>query len=101
MLLVARPRRMCCSRAQREHVAGLPVFICCLAGDASGRFAHVVETHREETQVGSAKVERIAQALAFTHNDVGAILARRCEHAEADRVDCHCQQRAFGMYGVG
>jgi hypothetical protein len=99
MLLVARSRRMCCSR-----VAALAVVVDGFAADAAGQLLQIltVVAAGEESNAGSAKLRRARQRLSFAHGDVRAEGAGRLDHGQrvglAHRGD---QQRAFVVRQLG
>ncbi len=92
---VAFSRRMCCSRVWSVSTQQRFPFRSVVSPDNSARhLPHVFLAADHDSQVRAAKAQMIAQRLAFGHRDIGAVVDRALEQADADRVEHHDRQRA-------
>ena len=72
-----------------------------LTDQPAGQAADELLTASQDAQVRPAESQRIAQRLPFGHDDVGCVIARASEQAEADRIDRHDQERPRSMGDFG
>ena len=75
------------ARLQREHEAAPAFDVDGLAHDAPRHAPHQLLARAHEAQVRAPEVEVVAHRLTLADGDVGAVLARRREHAERERID--------------
>src|ERR1700722_6997420 len=71
---------------EREHEAAPPFSVHCLANDTAWHLAHVLGPRREQTDIGSAEIERVAETLPFSDRNVDVHLARGAQRAESNRI---------------
>src|SRR5271163_5159975 len=65
------------ARRQGQYPAALAVRIDGLADDSARHLADEFVTAGEQTEIGAAEIERVAERLAFGGDDVGRHLAGR------------------------
>ena len=95
MFVVARSRRMCCSRVCRaRRSAGRPWVSELDAHQAPGQRPHHRLAGGEEGGVGATEPHRHAEALRRADDDVGAPAARRLEQHEGQQVRRHDHEAA-------
>ncbi len=83
MLLVARSRRMCCSRVDKVRTTAAPaVRVDGLADEPARHLSDEFVAAGEQAEIGPAEIQRIAERLAFGGDDVGAHLARGLHQAQ-------------------
>src|SRR3984957_4197312 len=71
---------------KREYEAAPPFSVHCLASETAWHLAHVLGPRREQTNIRSAEIERVAETLAFSDRNVGVHLARGAQRAESNRI---------------
>ncbi len=78
---------MLLARLQRQHVAFLNAAVGRAADDAPGDAPLVLVAAGQEAQQRAAPGGRDAEGLGLAHAQFGAVLARRLQQRQADRVD--------------
>ena len=86
MFDVAFSRRMCCSRLQRQHVAGFPS-ASTVAPTMRPGIRRVGHACGEDAEVRAAERQVVAQSLPFGDGQVRPEGAGRLEHAQRQRVE--------------
>ena len=86
---------------QGQDPAALAAAIDGLADQPAGHAADELLAAGQDAQVRPAEGHRVAQRLAFGHDDVGPVLARPLEQAQADRIDGHDEQRPGPVGDLG
>ncbi|OQB52554.1 MAG: hypothetical protein BWX99_02534 [Deltaproteobacteria bacterium ADurb.Bin151] len=61
---------------QRQDKSSLPVFIDGCTSQPSGDTAHILFARREDSQVWTSVIDRIAEALTFSDHEIRAAGAR-------------------------
>ncbi len=95
MLLVAFSRRMCCSRVCSVSTQQrLPWRSVVWPTSRPGILRTIFLAAGEQAQIRPAVAHRIAQALPLGDRDVGPVLTRPFQQAQADRVEADDEQSA-------
>ena len=68
---------MLLARRERQHKAALAIGIHRLSTHPARHLAHQLVARRQQTDIGAAKVQGIAEGLAFRRHNVRPHLARR------------------------
>ena len=98
MFEVAFSRRMCCSRVWSVSTQQrLPWRSVVWPTIRPGILRTYVLAAGHDAQVGPAERHRVAQRLSLGHDDVGAVVARPAQQAQADRIDAHDRQGSLGV----
>jgi hypothetical protein len=71
---------------EREHEAAPPFSVHCLANDTAWHLAHVLGPRREQTDIGSAEIERVAGSLAPLRPRCPRSSRPATHAAESDRI---------------
>ena len=81
------------ARRQRQDEAAPALRVGRLADDAAGHPADVLLLARDEAVVRAAVGHRVPGPLPLADRERAAVVARRLEHAERDRIDVRDRQR--------
>ncbi len=68
---------------QRQDESAPAVLIHCCAGEPAGNPPQIFFARRENPQIRAAVVKRVAEALAFAHDEIRSAFARGLEKAQA------------------
>ena len=79
---------------QREHEAAFAAAVDRLADDPARHAADELLAAGHDAQVGAAVGQGRAERLPFGHGDVGPVVARALQQAQADRIEHGDEQRA-------
>src|SRR5262249_634018 len=86
---------------KRQHVAAAAISVDGFAAQMAGQPPHMGHACTEDSEVRSAERRRNPQRLAFGHDYVRPIGARRPEQSERDRIRRDDEETAGAMYDFG
>lgn len=84
-------------RGEREHIAGLAVYVLRLTDDAAGKLARHGGGRRHKTEVGAAESSVEPEGLTVAHSDVSAHLMWSRQKSTGDGVHAHNKLRTRGV----
>src|SRR6516164_1089841 len=85
---------------QGQHPAAPAVGVDGLTSETSGHLAHELVPAGEQSEMGSAEIERVAERLPFGRDDVRSHHARRDNGAERKDFRYHDDEQRAGIVAV-